>query len=172
MATNDKDNTLIGARGTDVYPGVANPTESSRNDDPLAANFVTDPTTDSFGAGVNSSFTGHEDAARNFKKTAGVVEGRPGIIESSNIDPLNENSNKDDGWANARSTGTGTGIGSTGSDLTSTAASTASSAASTAASAAMTAANMATGAARMAYGHAVGDEKAKQAGKEAVWGKQ
>lgn len=40
MATNDKDNTLIGARGIDVYPGVANPTESSRNDDPLAANFV------------------------------------------------------------------------------------------------------------------------------------
>lgn len=36
----------------------------------------------------------------------------------------------------------------------------------------MTAANMAAGAARMAYGHAVGDETAKQAGKEAVWGKQ
>lgn len=55
---------------------------------------VTDPTTDSFGAGVGSNFTGHEDAARNFRKTAGVVEGRPGIVESTNIDPLNENSNK------------------------------------------------------------------------------
>jgi len=167
---NDKDNTLVGARGTDVYPGVANPTESSRNDDPLAANFVTDPTTDSFGAGAPSNFTGHEEAARNFSKTAGVVEGRPGIIESANIDPLNENSNKDDGWANARSTGSG--AGSTASDFGSTAMSAAGTAASTGASAAMSAANMAAGAARMAYGHAVGDEQAKQAGKEAVWGKQ
>ncbi|KAJ8078625.1 hypothetical protein AAF712_001389 [Marasmius tenuissimus] len=38
------------------------------------------------------------------KQQHGVVEARPGIIESSNIDPLNENSNKDDGWANATST--------------------------------------------------------------------
>ncbi|GJE98144.1 hypothetical protein PsYK624_143660 [Phanerochaete sordida] len=159
MSMNDKDSTLYGARGVDVYPGVANPTESSRNDDPLQANFVTDPTTDSFGAGAPSNFTGHEDAARNFRQTAGVVEGRPGIIESTNIDPLNENSNKDDGWANARSTGTGIGAA-------------ASSVASTATSTAMSAANMAAGAARMAYGHAVGDEQAKQAGKEAVWGKQ
>lgn len=137
-----------------------------------------DPTTDSVGAGAGSNFAGHEDAARNFRQTAGVVEGRPGIIESANIDPLNENSNKgelplprlhasdgaddscvDDGWANASSTGTGIGA-------------TASTAASTAAGAAMSAANMAAGAARMAYGHAVGDEAAKQAGKEAVWGKQ
>lgn len=41
-----------------------------------------------------------------------------------------------------------------------------------AASAASTAASMATGAARMAYGAAVGEESHKQAGKEAIWGKQ
>lgn len=40
MSMNDKDSTLIGARGVDIYPGVANPTQSSRNDDPLASNFV------------------------------------------------------------------------------------------------------------------------------------
>lgn len=46
------------------------------------------------GAGASSRFRGHEDAQKNFAQTAGVVEGRPGIIESANIDPLNENSNK------------------------------------------------------------------------------
>lgn len=40
MAMNDKDNTLIGARGVDAYPGVANPTAASSHTDPLAANFV------------------------------------------------------------------------------------------------------------------------------------
>ncbi|KAK7689121.1 hypothetical protein QCA50_007812 [Cerrena zonata] len=113
MSLNDKDATLIGARGVDVHPGVANPTESSTHSDPLANNFVTDPTSDSMGAGVSSSrFTGHQDARKNFAQTAGVVEGRPGIIESTNIDPLSESSNKDDGWANARSTNT-TGISAT-----------------------------------------------------------
>lgn len=55
---------------------------------------VTDPTTDDMGAGAGSNFRGGEDAQRNFKQTAGVIEGRPGIIESTNIDPLNEDSNK------------------------------------------------------------------------------
>ena len=57
---------------------------------------VTDPTDETLGAGAagNFNFTGHKEAARNFSQTAGVVEGRPGIIESTNIDPLNENSNK------------------------------------------------------------------------------
>ena len=40
MAMNDKDSTLIGARGVDVHPGIANPTSSSTHADPLAANFV------------------------------------------------------------------------------------------------------------------------------------
>jgi hypothetical protein len=60
---------------------------------------VTDPTTDDLGAGAGANFDGHKQATRNFKETAGVVEGRPGVIESSNIDPLNENSNK--GWLDA-----------------------------------------------------------------------
>ena len=55
---------------------------------------VEDPTTDQLGAGAGAHFTGARDAARNFSQSAGVCEGRPGIIESSNIDPLNENSNE------------------------------------------------------------------------------
>ena len=46
------------------------------------------------GAGAGDNFDGDKQAARTFKETAGVVEGRPGIIETTNIDPLNENSNK------------------------------------------------------------------------------
>ncbi|KAH7910658.1 hypothetical protein BJ138DRAFT_1008360 [Hygrophoropsis aurantiaca] len=102
MAVNDRE---IGANiGSDVHPGVANPTSHSQQSNPLVTNFVNDPTTDEVGAGAGSNFQGHQQAQRTFKETAGVVEGRPGIIESSNIDPLNENSNKDDGWANVKPT--------------------------------------------------------------------
>ncbi|KAI0340114.1 hypothetical protein BDW22DRAFT_440084 [Trametopsis cervina] len=157
---NDKDSTLIGARGVDAYPGVANPTSASINSDPLAANFVTDPTSEDTGAGAGPNFDGARQAQRNFSKTAGVVEGRPGIIESTNIDPLNENSNKDDGWANVRSTSV-SGVTSTTQRATGAVG-----------SAASAAANFATGAAKFAYGHAMGDETTKQAGAEAVWGKE
>ena len=112
MATNDKDNIITGAHGVDTYPGVANPTVSSTHSDPYAANFVrvfaltrestlldmpsqvTDPTTSVTGAGASANYDGGGRARRNVRETAGVVEGRPGIIESTNIDPLNENSNK------------------------------------------------------------------------------
>ncbi|KAF7796757.1 hypothetical protein EIP86_007940 [Pleurotus ostreatoroseus] len=157
MSLNDRDETLRGTMGVDTYPGVANPTRSSAISDPLEANFATDPTIDEAGAGAGPNFQGHKDAERAFKQTAGVVEGRPGIIESTNIDPLNENSNEDDGWANAR-TGGSSGITGTAWD--------------TASGVASSAATMAGGAARMAYGHIAGDEDAKQAGKEAIWGKQ
>ncbi|KAJ3763478.1 hypothetical protein EV360DRAFT_91852 [Lentinula raphanica] len=99
MSVNDR--SVGGAIGVDTYPGVANPTASSDTSNPLVNNFVTDPTTEDRGAGAGANFDGDRQAARNFSQTAGVVEGRPGIIESANIDPLNENSNKDDGWANA-----------------------------------------------------------------------
>ena len=64
-------------------------------------NQVPDPTTETRGAGAGENFAGGRDAARALgqlqtdKKTAGsgVVEGRPGIIESTHIDPLDEHSN-------------------------------------------------------------------------------
>jgi len=161
MALNEKDTTLFDAKGVDVYPGVANPTASSTHANPLASNFVTDPTDPTMGAGAGPNFRGHEDAARNFKQSAGVCEGRPGIIESTNIDPLNENSNKDDGWANAAQ---GTGANTGGSNVSSAA----SGALGTASEYASSAAGVAAGAARLAYGHATGDEQAKQAGRQAM----
>ena len=57
-------------------------------------NFVDDPTTASRGAGAGPNFDGDRQAQRNFSQTAGVVEGRPGIIESTHIDPLSETANK------------------------------------------------------------------------------
>ena len=69
----------------------------------------------------------------------------------------------DEGWANATNAPSSKG-GSTASSY-------ASGATSTAASVASGAATVAAGAAKLAYGHAVGDEGAKQAGREAVWGK-
>ncbi len=61
---------------------------------------VNNPTTRSTGAGAATSagadpkFRGGRDAHRSMKEKAGVIEAYPGIIESTNIDPLNENSNK------------------------------------------------------------------------------
>lgn len=51
---------------------------------------VEDPTTHELGAGAGRNFDGHKQAARNYKQTAGVIEARPGIIESSHIAPFNE----------------------------------------------------------------------------------
>ncbi|RDX52674.1 hypothetical protein OH76DRAFT_1480298 [Lentinus brumalis] len=161
MSLNDTDVTLGGNRGVDLHPGVANPTISSTHADPMKANFVTDPTDETLGAGAAGNFTGHKEAARNFSQSAGVVEGRPGIIETANIDPLNENSNKDDGWANARSTSTGSGPA-----LTERAGGVAQGAYNTATTVASSAADMVSGAAQTAYKYVAGDEKSRQAGKE------
>jgi len=155
MALNDK-NLPTGAQGVGVYPGVANPTSSSMPTNPMETNFVTDPTTEERGAGAGPTFEGDKQATRLFKQSAGVVEARPGIIETANIDPLNENSNKDDGWANATTTTSSKPTGGIMSGATNIATGTA---------------NVATGAAKLAYGTATGDEATKAAGKEAVFGK-
>ncbi|KAL1746363.1 hypothetical protein HDZ31DRAFT_72944 [Schizophyllum fasciatum] len=153
MSVNDKG--LNQGFGADVYPGVANPTGSSNHANPMRNNFVDDPTSEARGAGAGPNFDGDRQAKRNFSQTAGVVEGRPGIIESTHIDPLSESANKDDGWANA----------------TQTPGRHQATVADTAKSIATSAAAVATGTAQAAYGYAVGDEQAKKAGKEAVFGK-
>ncbi|KAI1788504.1 hypothetical protein LXA43DRAFT_1159421 [Ganoderma leucocontextum] len=101
------DTAIQATKGTSVYPGVANP-HPCPDADPMQANFVLDPTTETRGAGAGETFAGGKDAARALKQTntADVVEGRPGIIESTHVDPLNEHSN-DDGWANERAAGGG-----------------------------------------------------------------
>ncbi|KAJ7452504.1 hypothetical protein B0H11DRAFT_1741818 [Mycena galericulata] len=149
MALNDK-NLPIGARGVGVYPGVANPTSSSMPNNPMETNFVTDPTTEERGAGAGPNFEGDKQAKRLFKQTAGVVEGAPGIIESTNVHPLRPDSNDDDGWAHANKTTTTTSEPGVVEKAT----------------------NVATGGAKMAYGYATGNEEVRQAGSEAVYGKQ
>jgi len=155
MALNERDPTIAGAKAVDTYPGVANPTSFSSNGNPIAGNFVDNPTSDDLGAGAGPNFEGGQQAKRTLNDTAGVV-GQTGIIESTNIDPLNENSNKDDGFANmttdTRSKADanleqGRGVG-------------------------QRAYETASGAAQMAYGHVVGDESAKKAGQEAMYGER
>ncbi|KAJ6596813.1 hypothetical protein DFH09DRAFT_1023152 [Mycena vulgaris] len=153
MALNDK-NMPIGAQGVGVYPGVANPTSSSMPTNPMETNFVTNPTSEERGAGAGPNFEGDKQAKRLFKETAGVVEGEPGIIESTNVHPLRPDSNDDDGWAHATV--------QPGSQNTSTIAEP---------GIAARAAQVAAGSAKMAYGHATGNEEVKQAGSEAVYGK-
>ncbi|KAF8921368.1 hypothetical protein CPB85DRAFT_322477 [Mucidula mucida] len=118
MSLNDRN--LGVASGVDMHDGIANPTESSNNPNPMDTNYVTDPTSKRRGAGAGHHFTGDRQAARAFRETAGVIEGRPGIIESTNIDPLNEHSNDNDGWANAtRNPGTASpGVGGKGQSTT------------------------------------------------------
>ncbi|KAF9793320.1 hypothetical protein BJ322DRAFT_996030 [Thelephora terrestris] len=89
MSLND---TNLGvAKGVDVYDGIANPTSHSNNSNPLATNLVEDPTTEEKAAGAGPNFQGHIQASNNFKNTAGVVEERPGVIESTHIEPLRDN---------------------------------------------------------------------------------
>jgi len=52
---------------------------------PISANFVDDPTLPTKGAGARTS---EREAKRQMRAQAGVIEARPGIIESTNIDPL------------------------------------------------------------------------------------
>lgn len=40
MSLNDKDTTLGGPKGVDIYPGIANPTKSSDTSNPMINNFV------------------------------------------------------------------------------------------------------------------------------------
>jgi len=140
------------AKGVDVYPTVANPTSHNSNSNPVGNNF-----TDELGEGAGRGWKQgrHRHAARNFGKTAGVIEARPGIIETCHIDPLNESSLYEDEWKNPSSCGSAapTTPGAGGAAILDSAA------------------VVVGGSVRMAYGALVGDEQAKQAGKEAVYGK-
>jgi hypothetical protein len=94
MSLNDKDVTLAPGASNDVWPGSANPTSRNMGGDINAANFIDDPTTEDKGAGAPADFDGHKMAKKAINAEAGVVEAYPGIIESSNVHPLREDSNK------------------------------------------------------------------------------
>jgi len=156
MSLNDR--TLGVAKGSAVHDGLGNPTSHSNYSNPLATNFVEDPTTEELAAGAGPNFQGHIQATKNFKNTAGVIEGRPGIIESTHIEPLKENMSERDQWEDVGVTSTSTG--SSKPEMVKTAINLGNATS-----------NMLTGAMKMAYGSVVGNEEAFKAGKEAVYGK-
>ncbi|ETW85429.1 hypothetical protein HETIRDRAFT_379364 [Heterobasidion irregulare TC 32-1] len=87
MALNEKN---LGTRGVDTHLGLANPTAHGKRADALAADYAKHPSTKQKHAGAG---TGHQSASSRqarhaMREAAGVIEGRPGIIESTNIDPL------------------------------------------------------------------------------------
>lgn len=55
---------------------------------------VDNPTSEDKGAGAGQNFQGGLMAARSLKQTSTVKEGSSGIIETTHIDPLSEDSNK------------------------------------------------------------------------------
>ncbi|KAF8636463.1 hypothetical protein AX17_003279 [Amanita inopinata Kibby_2008] len=93
MSLNDKEH-LAHSGGV---AAMGSPTTiPTSNVEPIASNFVSSPPSHAQHAGHHRHH--HPDIDRETKRmqkrTAGVIEARPGIIESTNIDPLNENSNK------------------------------------------------------------------------------
>jgi len=154
MSLNDRN--LGVAKSADAYGGMANPTSHSK----LATNFVEDPAIEGLGTAAGPNFQGHVQARKNSRDVAGVIEGRPGIIESTHIDPLNEDTSQRDQWDDAGITSTGAvdpsskpGLMGVAIDLGNATSS------------------MLTGAMKMAYGSVSGNEEAFKAGKEAVYGK-
>jgi len=87
MSLNDQTLLNESAKGSHIYPGITNPTKSGTTD-ALASNFVDNPTTPSKGAGAGAHFKGHLHAKRAMKEHYGFIESHPGIIETTNIDPL------------------------------------------------------------------------------------
>ncbi|KAF8295665.1 hypothetical protein DL93DRAFT_2068381 [Clavulina sp. PMI_390] len=146
MSLNDKDITLGGPQGTDVYSGVANPAPFG-NGNPYETNFIKNPMSEEMGAGAGPDFNGGRDAKKSMRAEAGVVEGAPGIIESSTIDPLDPNRNIDEEYAKKPMT-----FNSTPSNTT--------------AGYVSTATDMASGASKMAYGHATGDQATLEQGRQ------
>lgn len=133
-----------------VYPGVANPNPSNAIDSTARDNpdFAAAQDTGRFRpGGAGTEFREQLSAQRVYNESPGVIEHHPGIIESSNIDPLNENSNKDDGWANSTS-GPGGSRNVTEKKPT----------------------NFAAGAMKLAYGTLAGNEQKKEEGREAMHG--
>ncbi|KAI6103539.1 hypothetical protein F5141DRAFT_1239170 [Pisolithus sp. B1] len=121
-------------RTAGAYPGIANPTLHSASFNPM----VTDRPTEE---------TGAEKRCTPRRASAGVVEGHPGIIESSHIEPLDEEY-KEGEAGRGRTMGRSTPMQAQALKERISAA--------------------AEGAANVVYGVATGDQQATNAGKEAL----
>lgn len=149
MALNERN---IGTNKTaGAYPGIANPTSRGAS----LSTKATDPSAEETGAGTGSQLGGHRDDAKHAQReamhtrraSAGVVEGHPGIIESSHIEPLDEDY-KEGEAGRGRTMGRSTPVQTQAlKDRITTAAE---------------------GAANIVYGVASGDQQATNAGKEAL----
>jgi len=58
------------------------------------SNFIDNSAGNERGAGASKNFTGDRMAKKSMRAEAGVIESQLGIIETTNIDSLNQNSNK------------------------------------------------------------------------------
>ncbi|KAI6045438.1 hypothetical protein EDC04DRAFT_59308 [Pisolithus marmoratus] len=152
MALNERDigstNKMAGA-----YSGAAYPTLCRSSSNPQ----VTETTLET-GTGTGTQCRDHRDDVKHAQRdamharraSAGVVEGYPGIIESSHIEPLDEEYKEDAG--RGRTMGRSTPLQSQGlKERIATAAE---------------------GAANIVYGVATGDHQATKAGKETLGFKQ
>ncbi|KAL4076978.1 hypothetical protein V8B97DRAFT_1361800 [Scleroderma yunnanense] len=140
MALNERN--TGGNKGVGAYPSIAKPIPHSSPSDPAK---VTVPITQE--RGRSAEFRSDRDAKRAMRRYSGVIEGHPGIIESTHIEPLDEDYNVDEA-------GLGRAMGQ---------------------STPMQAQNLkgrittvAEGTANIVYGIATGDQKAKQVGKKAL----
>lgn len=149
MALNERD---IGAsKAASVYPGVANPTPRSSTSNPK----VPEPTFGEKGTGTGAHLKGYRDDIKHAQRdamhtrraSAGVVEGYPGIIESSHIEPLDEEYKEGEA---GRGRSMGRSIPTQGQGLKERLA------------------TAAEGAANIVYGVATGDHQATNAGKETL----
>ncbi|KAI6131862.1 hypothetical protein EV401DRAFT_320552 [Pisolithus croceorrhizus] len=138
-------------RTAGAYPGIANPTPHSASFNPMA----TDRPTEETGPGTGSQLGSHRDDAKHAQReamhtrraSAGVVEGHPGIIESSHIEPLDEEY-KEGEAGRGRTMGRSTPMQTQALKERISAA--------------------AEGAANIVYGVATGDQQATNAGREAL----
>lgn len=103
-----------------------------------------DPFKDAHGVISGDNIHGYREAKRSM---AGVVEARPGIIESCNIDPLHKDEEDNDSSIKGTIHATAANVTSSMTDSFNAAT------------------GMATGATKMAYGKAAGDEATLQQGR-------
>jgi len=68
------------------------------------SNFIDNSAGNERGAGASKNFTGDRMAKKSMRAEAGVIESQLGIIETTNIDSLNQNSNKDDSCSGYKNT--------------------------------------------------------------------
>ncbi|KAG8997029.1 hypothetical protein FRB95_002091 [Tulasnella sp. JGI-2019a] len=79
---------MVDLQSTNPDPRKLNATSSSDTSNPMTQNFVDHATSSEVGAGARANFAGGKDAKATLRAASGVIEPRPGIVESSKTEPL------------------------------------------------------------------------------------